>query len=89
MGEQVIEVSTEVFRLLQKRAPAFISWSEEKPGPTQRILVEQDVYDEFVDRAIAKRKTLDQVVLETCIRTNNGVGSQPPQFPVQWIRRDG
>jgi hypothetical protein len=88
MGEQVIEISTEVFRLLQKRAPAFVSWSEEKRGPTQRILVEDDVYNEFIDRAIAKRKTLDQVIAEACVRTGNGPGIEVPRFPLQWIRRD-
>jgi hypothetical protein len=66
MDQHVIEITTEVFRLLRKRAPAYVSWADEKPGPTQRIVVEDDVYREFIDRAIAKRKTLDQVVRETC-----------------------
>jgi hypothetical protein len=65
MGEQVIEISTEVFRLLRKRAPAYVAWSNEKSGPTQRILVEDDVYRELIDRAIAKRKTLDQVIADS------------------------
>ena len=69
MRIQVIEISTEVFRLLQKRAPRFVEWSEEKPGPTQKILLEDDVYIEFIDRAIAHRQTLDQVVREACTRT--------------------
>jgi hypothetical protein len=88
MGEQVIEVSTEVFRLLQKRAPAYVAWSNEKPGPTQRILVEDDVYREFIDRAIAKRKTLDQVIVETCVRSDGGVDLGVPHLP-QHIRRYG
>ena len=66
MREHVLEISTEVFRTLQERAPVFASWSDEKPGPTQRILVGEDVYNELIDRAIAKRKTLDQVFLEAC-----------------------
>ncbi len=70
MGEQVIEISTAVFRLLQKRAPAYVSWSDERPGPTQRILVEEGVYREFIDRAIAKRKTLDEVIAETYARSD-------------------
>jgi len=68
MDKQVIEITTEVFHLLRERAPGFVSWSDEKPGPTQRIVVEDDVYREFIDRAIAKRKTLDQVVRETCTK---------------------
>jgi hypothetical protein len=66
MGEHVIEITTEVFHLLEKRAPAYVSWSDEKPGPTQQIVVDDEVYREFIDRAIAKRKTLDQVVREVC-----------------------
>jgi hypothetical protein len=69
MHQHVIDISTEVFHLLQKRAPGFISWSEEKPGPIQRILVRDDVYTELIDRAIAHRKTLDQVISEACKRT--------------------
>ena len=89
MGDQVIEVSTEVFRLLKKRAPAYISWSEEKPGPTQRIIVEDDVYNEFVDRAIAKRKTFDQIVTEVCIGTGSREGWRMPLTALQRIRRNG
>lgn len=66
INEHVIEITTEVFHLLRKRAPAYVSWSDEEPGPTQQIVVDDDVYREFIDRAIAKRKTLDQVVRETC-----------------------
>jgi hypothetical protein len=89
MGEQVMEISTEVFLLLQKRAPGYVSWSNEKPGPTQRILVEDDVYREFIDRAIAKRKTLDQVIAEVCVRSKGDVDLRVPQLPLQHIRRDG
>jgi len=66
MREQVIEVSTEVFRVVQQQAPGYITWGEEKPGPTQKILVAEDVYTEFIDRAIAHRQTLDQVICEAC-----------------------
>jgi hypothetical protein len=69
MRIHVIEISTGVFHLLQRRAPRFIGLSEEKPGPTQKILLEDDVYTEFIDRAIAHRQTLDQVVREACTRT--------------------
>ena len=89
MGEQVIEISTEVFLLLRKRAPAYVSWSNEKPGPMQRILVEDDVYREFIDRAIAKRKTLDQVIADVCVRSNGDADQREPHLQVQLIRRDG
>ena len=88
MSNQVIEISTGVFRLLQKRAPAYVSWSDEKPGSTQRILVEDDVYREFIDRAIAKRKTLDQVLAEICVGSDGGVNPKVPHLP-QRIRRHG
>lgn len=68
MHQHVIDISTEVYHLLQKRSPSYISWSEEKPGPTQQILVVDDVYTELIDRAIANRKTLDQVICEACKR---------------------
>jgi hypothetical protein len=68
MHKHVLEISTEVFHVLEKKGPGYVSWSEAKPGPTQRILVGDDVYNEFIDRAIAKRKTLDEVVLEVCGR---------------------
>ena len=88
MPKYVIEISTGVFRLLKKRALAYVSWSNEKPGPTQRILVEDDVYREFIDRAIAKRKTLDQVIAEVCLRSDGEVDLRVPHLP-QCIRRDG
>jgi hypothetical protein len=67
-GEQVIEITTEVFHLLQKRTPGYLSCLDEKPGPTQRILVTDEVYRELIDRAIAHRKTLDQLVREACTK---------------------
>jgi hypothetical protein len=89
MRDYVIEISTGVFHLLQKRAPAYVSWSDEKPGPAQRILVEADVYREFVDRAIAKRKTLDQVVAEACTRTAGDVAFPLSHSPLESVRWDG
>jgi hypothetical protein len=68
MREHLLEITTEVFHLLQKRPPGYLSWSDEKPGPTQRILVTDEVYIELIDRAIAKHKTLDQVVREACTK---------------------
>ena len=52
MREYVIEISTDVFHVLQQQAPGYVSWGEEKPGPTQKILLGEDVYTEFIDRAI-------------------------------------
>lgn len=69
MHENVIDISTEVFHLLQRRAPGYVAWADEKPGPTQKILVDDDVYNEFIDRAIAHHQTLDQVVREACTKT--------------------
>ena len=68
MREHVIEITTEVFRLLKRRAPAYVSWSDERAGPMQQILVEDEVYSEFIDRAIAKKMTLDQVVRDACLK---------------------
>jgi hypothetical protein len=68
MGIHVIDISTEVFHLLQRRALRFVAWSDEKPGPTQKILLEDDVYAEFIDRAIAHHQTLDQVVRDACTK---------------------
>jgi hypothetical protein len=69
MHEHAIDISTEVFRLLQQRAPGYVAWTEEKPGPTQKILLRDDVYTEFIDRAIAHHQTLDQVLREACTKT--------------------
>ena len=68
MHEHVIDISTEVFRLLQRRAPGYVEWSDERPGPTQKIVVGDDVYTEFIDRAIAHRQTLDEVVRAVCTK---------------------
>jgi hypothetical protein len=73
MRIHAIEISTEVFHLLQRRALPFVAWSEEKPGPTQKILLDDDVYTEFIDRAIAHRQTLDQVVRDACTRNSGNV----------------
>ncbi|HTS17453.1 MAG TPA: hypothetical protein VMP11_07765 [Verrucomicrobiae bacterium] len=75
MGHRVIEISTEVFRLVQERAPQFAEWADEKTGPLQKIILPADVYEEFVDRAIAQRKTLDEVVREFCKRRRERAGS--------------
>jgi hypothetical protein len=71
MRQQVLEISTEVFRVLRKRGPKYVSWSDEKPGPTQRILVVDDVYNELIDRAIAKKKTLDEVIRDACTKSSS------------------
>ncbi len=73
MREHVLDVSTEVFRVLRQHAPGYVSLGEEKPGPTQKILVGKDVYTEFIDRAIAHRQTLDQVMREACMRTRSKI----------------
>jgi hypothetical protein len=75
MREHVIEISTEVFRLLQRRAPGYVAWTEEKPGPTQKILLEDKVYTEVIDRAIAHHQTLDQVIREACTRSRDQTSS--------------
>jgi hypothetical protein len=68
MNRHVLEISTHVFHLLRRLAPLYISWSNEKAGPTQYIVVDDDVYSEIIDRAIAKRKTIDEVFLEIARR---------------------
>jgi hypothetical protein len=68
MSKHIIDVSTEVFHVLQEQSPGYVSWGEEKPGPTQKILMGEDVYTEFIDRAIVHRQTLDQVIREACTR---------------------
>ena len=64
MNHHVLEISTPVFRVLRTRAPLYVSCFDEQTGPTQRIVVDDDVYSEMIDRAIAKRKTIDEVFLE-------------------------
>jgi hypothetical protein len=68
MYQHVVEISTEVFHLLQKRAPGFVEWAEEKRGPIQKIVLPDDVYCEFIDRAICHHQTLDEVIREVCTR---------------------
>ena len=69
MNGRVLEVSTNVFRLLRRRALLYVSCADEKDAPTQRIVVDDDVYTEIIDRAIAKRKTIDEIFLEICRRS--------------------
>jgi hypothetical protein len=64
MNRHVLEISTHVFRLLRRRELLCLSCSDEKLGPTQRIVVDDDVYNEIIDRAISKRKTIDEIFLE-------------------------
>jgi hypothetical protein len=77
MRQQVLVVSTEVFHALEEWESAFVSLGEETAGPTQKILVEEDVYMELIDRAIACRQTIDQVILEACTRTRNDDVCEP------------
>jgi hypothetical protein len=71
MREHVIDISTEVFHVVQQQAPGYVSCGEEKPGSMQRIVVHEDVYAELIDRAIAHHQTLDQVLREACTRRHN------------------
>jgi len=73
MYQHVVEVSTEVFHLLQKRAPGFVEWAEEKIGPTQKIVLPDDIYCEFIDRAIHHRQTIDEVIQDVCTRRQETV----------------
>ena len=68
MNRHVLEISTYVFRLLRRRALLSVSCSDEKDGPTQRIVVDDDIYNEIIDRAISKRKTIDEIFLEVGAR---------------------
>jgi len=68
MNRHVLEISTQVFRLLRRRELLCISCSDEKDAPTQRIVVDDDVYTEIIDRAIFKRKTIDEIFLEFATR---------------------
>jgi hypothetical protein len=73
MSEHVIEISTEVFRVLRQQAPGYVSWAEEKPGSTQKIIVAEDVSAEFIDSAINHRQKLDQLIREACTRTKGQI----------------
>jgi hypothetical protein len=64
MNRHVLEISTDVFRLLRRRELLCISCADEEDTPTQRIVVDDDVYTEMIDRAISKRKTIDEVFFE-------------------------
>jgi hypothetical protein len=64
MSRHVLEISTPVFRVLRRWARLYVSWSDEKDGPTQRIVVDDEVYNEVIDRAISKRKTIDEIFVE-------------------------
>lgn len=66
--EHVIEISTEVYHLLQERTHGDASWSDEKPGPMQQIVLNDEDYRKLIDRAIAERKTLDRVIREACAK---------------------
>jgi hypothetical protein len=70
MNRHVLEISTPVFRVLRRRSPLYVSWSDEKAGPTQHIVIDDDVYSEVIDRAIAKRKTIDEIFLEVGARVD-------------------
>jgi hypothetical protein len=67
--EHVIQVSADVFHVLQRQAPEYVTGGEEKLVPTQKILVGEAVYSEFIDGAIAHRQTFDRVICEVCTRT--------------------
>ena len=68
MRGHVIDISTEVYRLLQERTRGLASWTDEKPGPMQQIVLDDEAYRKLVDRAIAEQKTLDRVICDTCVR---------------------
>jgi hypothetical protein len=68
MNRHVLEISTYVFRLLRRRALLSISCSGEKDGPTQCVVLDDDVYNEIIDRAISKHKTIDEIFLEVGMR---------------------
>ena len=81
MNRHVLEISTYVFRLLRRRALLSISCSDEKAGPTQRIVLDDDVYSEIIDRAISKRKTIDEIFLEV------GTRGRAARRRARWMRR--
>jgi hypothetical protein len=87
MRQRVLVVSTEVFHVLEEWESVFVSLGDEKPGPTQKILVEEDVYAELIDRAIAHRQTVDQVILEVCTRTRNDDVCEPRHHARRRSRR--
>ena len=66
MNQECIEISTEVFRLLKEAAPVYVGAADEKPGPTQRILLTTTSYNNLIDLAIDHHKTLDCAIIELC-----------------------
>jgi hypothetical protein len=52
---------------------------KQQESPAQRILVEDDVYGGFIDRAIA----------EVCVRSDGEVDFRVPHLPLQRIGRYG
>jgi hypothetical protein len=83
MNSHVLEISTHVFRLLRRRALLSMSCSGERDGPTQHIVVDDDVYNEIIDRAIAKRKSIDEIFLEV------GIRGCPARRRSRWVKRWG
>lgn len=75
-----VKVSTEIFHLLQDRRPGLVAWQEEKAGPTQKVLLEDDVYTALIDRAIDQRKTLDVVFRELCFEATEAEVADPTRF---------
>ncbi|MGD1020005.1 MAG: hypothetical protein ABSA12_11900 [Verrucomicrobiia bacterium] len=84
MNRHVLEISTHVFRLLRRRELLCISCSDEEDGPTQRIVIDDDVYNEMIDRAISKRKTIDEIFLE--VATRGCPARQRSRCLKRWIR---
>ena len=87
MNRHVLEISTHAFRLLRRRELLCISCSDEKDGPTQRIVVDDDVYTEIIDRAISKRKTIDETLLEFLppkSAAKQSVAIPPIRLTLQW-----
>jgi hypothetical protein len=81
MTVHVLEISTYVFRLLRRRALLSVSCSDEKDGPTQHVVVDDDVYNEIIDRAISKRKTINEIFLEV------GARGCPPHWRSRCLKR--
>jgi hypothetical protein len=84
MNRHVMEVSTHVFRLLRRQDLLCVSCADEKDGPTQHIVVDDDVYNEIIDRAIFKRKTIDEILLE--VATRGCMAHRRPRCMRRWSR---
>jgi hypothetical protein len=78
MDRHVLNISTHVFRLLRRRKLPCISCSDEEDAPTQRIVVDDDVYTEIIDHAISKRKTIDEICLELAAGSLSYSSRHPP-----------